>query len=407
MSEPMKKILLVDDIGEQLVEVFNYEFKKENFHFALHEKLNAEEVLARLERDLDILVVLLDIMEDGEPKGISVLDAIRKKHNGKVQVIMISAADDPEKIVSTIKGGAFDYIAKDIYENLDQEDIRKQMLDKIMAASDLAEGIRAYKKLEKDGLTRYGDIIGESPPMNEVYRRIRLCAKKNVPVLVTGENGTGKELVAQCIHEESERTGRIIIRNIAALPRDGNLMQAELFGRADNALGRNEKGTSGDFRNADNGTLFLDEIGDAHWDVQTGLLRAVQFGEVSPVGQSEVIKADVRLIFGTNVDLKKAVYGEEKKFREDLYYRINVINIHLPPLREREKDILLLAHHFIEKLNKEEEKNLSLSNDDVQRLQEHKWPGNVRELENLILRSFVFTEKNDGFLELTDFEVQH
>ena len=231
-------------------------------------------------------------------------------------------------------------------------------------------------------------MIGTSLVMQQVYKNIAKITKTNHTVLITGESGTGKELVAKAIHNFSPRSEfPFVVINMASLPE--NLIESELFGYEKGAFTGAEKRTIGYFEKANGGTLFLDEIGDMPIDIQARLLRVLQFGELSRVGGREIIKTDVRIISATNKNLLNGV--ENQTFREDLFYRINVINIELPPLRKRENDIIYLSNHFLSKFS---ENSKQLDNNALGFVKQYGWPGNVRELENLFKRvSVLATEK--------------
>ena len=231
-------------------------------------------------------------------------------------------------------------------------------------------------------------MIGTSLAMQQVYKNIAKITKTNHTVLITGESGTGKELVARAIHNFSPRKSYpFVVINMASLPE--NLIESELFGYEKGAFTGAEKRTLGYFEKANGGTLFLDEIGDMPIDIQARLLRVLQFGELSRVGGRDIIKTDVRIISATNKDLMNCV--ENQSFREDLYYRINVINIELPPLRDRENDIVSLSNHFLSKYS---ENTKQIDQSSLEFLKSYNWPGNVRELENLFKRISVLSSEN-------------
>ena len=391
-------IYLVDDAGEPLVRVFE-EYLGAQFLFALERDIDTKKVIAYLKERSEIHVVLLDIYQDGQPRGIEVLKGIRAAFGEEVQVIMISEKTDAENVVAAVRGGALDYVGRSIYENLDDEDVRSKFANKLLGAWEKANGRRAYRISEESGLTKYGDMIGSCPQIREVHRMIECCAPKDVTVLITGETGTGKELVARRIHDLSDRKKKKFMpQNIAAIPKSGNFLEQTLFGSAPNATGRGEPETKGVFEEADGGTVFLDEIGSAGYDVQTALLRVIQEREVTRLGETNPREVDFRLVCGTNEDLKKAIEDKKEGFRNDLYYRINVINIEMPPLRERGEDIAQLAWQFLEMYNKKFDRKLQIGHDDMNALRTHDWPGNVRELENLIQRSVVLTPQDSSYL---------
>ena len=252
----------------------------------------------------------------------------------------------------------------------------------------LDENIRLKKELSEK--YQVENIIGNSRPMREVYEMIHKVAKSNATVLLRGESGTGKELAANAIHYQSLRARKPFIKvNCAALPE--TLLESELFGYEKGAFTGATSLKPGRFERAQGGTLFLDEIGDLNTTIQTKLLRVIQEKEFDRLGGRQPIQADVRIIAATHQNLEKAV--EEKRFREDLYYRLNVFPIYLPSLRERRTDILLLAEHFLEKFNKEHQKNIRrISTPAIDLLMQYHWPGNVRELENCLERSVLICE---------------
>jgi Nif-specific regulatory protein len=252
----------------------------------------------------------------------------------------------------------------------------------------LDENLRLKKELSEK--YRVENIIGNSRPMREVFEMIHKVAKSNATVLIRGESGTGKELVANAIHYQSLRARKPFIKvNCAALPE--TLLESELFGYEKGAFTGAQTFKPGRFERAQGGTLFLDEIGDLNPSIQTKLLRVIQEKEFDRLGGRQPIQADVRIIAATHQDLEQAV--REKRFREDLYYRLNVFPIFLPPLRERRTDILLLAEHFLEKFNKEHQKNIRrISTPAIDLLMQYHWPGNVRELQNCIERAVLICE---------------
>jgi two-component system, NtrC family, response regulator AtoC len=397
--EDKVSIHLVDDQGEQLVNVFE-NLLGERFSFSLEKDMDTKKVVSHLRSRPDIHVVLLDIYQDGQPKGINVLQGIRAAFNEEVQVIMISEKTDVENVVATVRGGALDYVGRSIYENLDNDDIRSKFANKLLGAWEKAKGNRAYRMSEETGLISYGDMIGDSPVMQEVHRIIDICAPKDdVVILLTGETGTGKERAAWRIHDLSTRKKNAFIPcNLGGIPRTGNFLQAHLFGVSKNAGLKGEPERPGIFEQAHGGTVFLDEIGTADPDTQQALLRTIQEKEVVPLGEVKPRKVDFGLVCGTNEDLMKAM--DERRFREDLYYRINDIELKLPPLRERGNDIVLLTVYFLKQYNSKYNRSLSIRNEDVETLISHSWPGNVRELEHLIKRSVILTPETDSYLKL-------
>ncbi|MFT7668833.1 MAG: transcriptional regulator with GAF, ATPase, and Fis domain [Planctomycetota bacterium] len=257
------------------------------------------------------------------------------------------------------------------------------------------------KSPEKEGepeLPGRFDMIGGSPKMLAVFDLIERVAPTNVPVLILGETGTGKELVARSLHSASLRAdGPFQAENCAAVP--ATLLESELFGHVKGAFTGAIANRSGTFASGDGGTVFLDEIGDMPLDMQSKLLRALQDGEIRPVGSSKVIKVDFRLVAATNKDL--AAMCEARTFREDLYYRLNVVSIGLPPLREREGDVRWLLERYLRELRTELGRELSISDDALRALEAWSWPGNVRELQNELQRAAVFADEKIGLAELS------
>jgi Nif-specific regulatory protein len=246
-------------------------------------------------------------------------------------------------------------------------------------------------KKQVSGNTVFPEIIGKSDPMARIFNMIRDVADSTASILIEGESGTGKELVARALHVNSSRSENPFIPIFCGSLSE-NLLESELFGHKKGAFTGATETKKGLFEEADNGTIFLDEIADISSTIQTKLLRVIQEGEVKPVGETQIKKVDVRIVSATNKDLKLEV--EEGKFREDLYYRLNVINIKMPPLRERREDIPILANHFIKHYALKNKKNVnSLSKDAGEHLMEYHWPGNVRELENAIERAVILAKK--------------
>ncbi len=297
-------------------------------------------------------------------------------------VVMITAHGTVDNAVEALKTGAFDYITKPF----DQEELRT-IVRKALKTRDLSA--RDATRADSGKHSRYG-IIGQSPAILDVYSLIERVADSPTTVLVTGESGTGKELVARALHDSSSRRLRPFIKvNCAAIPRE--LIESEFFGHERGAFTGAVASKPGRFELASGGTLFLDEIGAIPLETQVKLLRALQEGEFERVGGVRTLKVDVRLVAATNTDLKKQI--EEGTFREDLYYRLNVVGVRLPPLRERVGDIPPLLDHFIDKFNSRLGKNIvGLGSDALAILSAYSWPGNVRELENVMERAALFAD---------------
>lgn len=337
-------------------------------------------------------LVLLDIvLPDGN--GLEALKEIRSSYPDAI-VIMITAHGKMESTVEAMKEGAYDYIEKPF----DIEEL-KIIVEKAFRDMAVREELNNLRGAAAE--TEEPQIVGRSPKMLKVFKDIGRVASKNITILITGESGTGKELVAKAVHHNSNRTGPFVAINSASIPKD--LMEAELFGWEKGAFtGAKDKHT-GKIESANGGALFLDEISELDLNLQAKLLRFMQDKKFSPLGSNRIVEADVRIIGATNSDLKDAV--GRGLFREDLYYRFNVVQIKLPPLRERREDILALAKYFLKDAEKKFEtgkKEISKEAKDL--LVKYAWPGNVRELENSIKRACVLSggtiiEKRDLLLE--------
>ncbi len=326
---------------------------------------NAEDALLQLKNSQPD-VIISDIRMPGMG-GLELLERLREE-TPELPVIVITAHSDLDSAVAAYHGGAFEYLPKPF-------DI-EEVVDKVQRACQHADSDAAAEAQRSE----MPEIIGEAPAMQEVFRAIGKLARSNISVLVTGETGTGKELVAKALHRHSPRAANPFIAiNTAAIPRD--LLESELFGHERGAFTGATERRSGRFEQADSGTLFLDEIGDMPADLQTRLLRVLSDGEFYRVGGRKPVKVDVRVIAATHQDLEQLV--EEKLFREDLMHRLNVIRIHIPALRERREDIPLLMNKFLisaaEELNEEPKELLP---ETALQLRHFDWPGNVRQLEN-------------------------
>jgi DNA-binding NtrC family response regulator len=298
-----------------------------------------------------------------------------------VPVILITAHGTVESAVQALKNGAFDFITKPF----DRTEMR-QVVAKALRTRALGPGQVLAEEAHK-GRFR---IIGQSPAMQEVYAIIEKVAATPSTVLITGESGTGKELIAQALHDQSDRAQKPLIKvNCSAIP--ANLIESELFGHEKGAFTGAITSKPGRFELADGGSLFLDEVGEIAAEIQVKLLRAIQEGEFERVGGIKTQRVDVRLISATNRDLRQAV--ERLEFRDDLYYRLNVVQISLPPLRDRRSDIPLLIDHFLAKYNTRLGRSVQgLEEETRDRLLAYAWPGNIRELENAIERCILFTD---------------
>ena len=327
--------------------------------------------------DADVSVVITDLKMP-ELDGMAVLSEVAKTFP-EVPVIMITAFGTVDNAVAAVKSGAFDYIEKPF----EQEQIR-QVVRKAVAQSKLN---RSSVQTTSKESGRFG-FIGTGAAMNDVFSIIEKVADTPSTVLITGESGTGKELVAKALHENSIRRNRAFIKiNCAAIPK--NLMESEFFGYEPGAFTGATHSKPGRFELASGGTLFLDEIGEIPVEMQVKLLRAIQEQEFERVGGIKTIKVDVRLITATNRNLEQEVH--QGNFREDLFYRLNVVPLNIPPLRDRTQDIGILVRHILEKFNRRLNKEVdSIDDEALSLLRQHSWPGNIRELENVIERTILF-----------------
>ena len=329
---------------------------------------SADKALVMLERE-EPDALITDIRMPGM-SGLELLDAINRKHP-ELPVIIMTAHSDLESAVSAYQGGAFEYLPKPF-----DVDEAVELVNRAVAHR-RENGHSQQPPLQLQNM----EIIGEAPSMQEVFRAIGRLASSNITVLINGESGSGKELVAHALHRHSPRKEKTFIAiNTAAIPRD--LLESELFGHERGAFTGAQNSREGRFEQADGGTLFLDEIGDMPAELQTRLLRVLADGEFYRVGGRAPIKVDVRIIAATHQDLEKRV--REGLFREDLFHRLNVIRIHIPSLRERREDIPLLMKYFLQKASKEiggETKWLDKATEKY--LCTLDWPGNVRQLENI------------------------
>jgi len=329
-------------------------------------------------------LVLLDVMMP-KMNGIEALKEI-KAYDPSIIVIVLTAFSNIPDAVEATKRGAFNYLEKPIKsENL------VYIIDQAFKANRLIEKM-SYSApiIELPGESKF---VGQSSEMKKIFIVIEKLAQVDTAVLIRGESGTGKELVAQALHYNSPRkNNRFVSINCSAIPE--NLIESELFGHERGAFTGADSRKIGKFQYADGGTLFLDEIGDISPSMQVKLLRALQEKKFTPVGSNREVEVNVRIVAATNRNLEKMI--QESKFREDLFYRLNVLPIHLPSLKERKNDIDILAKHFIEKFNHTHNKKIiGLSKESLEILKAHDWPGNIRELENVIEHAFVIEGSNN------------
>ena len=381
MSRNRGTVLVVDD--EQVMrEILEALLRQAGYSVRLAE--DGEQGIRIVDREpIDLAVV--DVMLP-DISGLKVLERLREI-DPEISVVMLTAFASVETAVTAIKCGAFDYLTKpfknDEVLNLVGNGVRQRRL------------ARENRSLREQLVRRerFEELVGKAPRMQEVYALIGQVAGSRANVLITGESGTGKELVAKAIHRLSPRKKRPFVTvHSGSLPPE--LLESNLFGHLKGAFTGAVAPKKGLFEIADGGSIFFDEIGTVHVDTQAKLLRVIQEKEFMNLGGVETIKVDVRVIAATNTDLKRL--ADQGKFREDLYFRLDVINIHLPPLRDRREDIPALTQHFLRKYGSENGKTqLSFSADAMQTLLDCPWPGNVRQLENAVERAVVLTPGND------------
>jgi len=377
LSETKKQVLVADD-EPNLRRVLHAQLSRDGY-----DVITVEDGQAALEAvEAHHVDVVISDLRMPRVDGLTLLKSVVENHPD-VPVILITAHGTVDTAVEALKLGAFDYITKPF----EQSELRNV----VGKAARTRELTRHDVSAPPAGPGRYR-IIGQSPPMLDVYQVIDRVADTPSTVLLTGESGTGKELIARALHENSSRETKPFIRvNCAAIPAD--LIESELFGYERGAFTGAVTSKPGRFELADGGTLFLDEIGEIPVSMQVKLLRALQEQEFERVGGVKTIKVNVRLVAATNRDLATEI--QAGRFREDLYYRLNVVQVRLPPLRERKSDIPLLVEHFIRRYTGRLKKDvLGVGAEALDRLLQHPWPGNIRELENVIERCMLFADGN-------------
>jgi two-component system nitrogen regulation response regulator NtrX len=370
----MSKILIIEDEAA-IRRVLSRILSEENEGYIVDDAEDGVEGLEKIKNN-DYDLVLCDIKM---PKmdGVEVLEAV-KKIKPEIPMVMISGHGDMETAIQTMRLGAFDYISK-------PPDLNR-LLNTVRNALDKKQLVVENKILKKKVSKNY-EIVGESDPINHIKLMIDKVAQTEARVLITGPNGTGKELVAHQLHEKSQRVDFPLIEvNCAAIPSE--LIESELFGHVKGAFTSAIKDRAGKFEAADKGTIFLDEIGDMSLSAQAKVLRALQENIITRVGADKDIKVDVRVIAATNKDLKKEI--AEGRFREDLYHRLAVILINVPSLNDRREDIPMLIAHFTDKIASEQGNAVKhFSKKAVKLLQEYDWTGNIRELRNVVERLII------------------
>ncbi|HEY3862157.1 MAG TPA: sigma-54 dependent transcriptional regulator [Verrucomicrobiae bacterium] len=374
----MDKLLLIDDEAD-----VQYSFRRIFDHSDIElTTANSGEEGLRLIPALKPDLVIMDVRMG----GISGLETLRRlrQSNAKLMVIMMTAYGTTQTAIEAMKLGAYDYLLKPF----DVPRLKQIVLNALKAARDMKQVVSYEPLLESEDYDV--GIIGRSEPMQSVFKTIGQLAASNATALITGESGTGKELVARAIYHHSGRSGRPFLAiNCAAIPE--NLLESELFGHEKGAFTGATSQRIGKFEQCDAGTIFLDEIGDMALATQAKILRVLQANSFERVGGNQTIKVDVRVIAATHRALEQAVAARE--FREDLFYRLNVVRIHIPPLRNRREDIPLLVNYFLKKFSQAQGRPpKSIAAATIETLQRYHWPGNVRELENTVQRAIVMAK---------------
>ncbi len=375
--------LIVDDEAELRRSVISIlKTAIPDVEFVIDEASTGREALDKV-RGHNFDLVLMDVKMP-EMNGLEALAAI-KEHDPRTFVVLMTAHSNLQDAVTAIKDGAYDYVEKPVNPQRLTEIVRT-----CLEARDLVSSLALSNPIFDDDIE--SEFVGSSQKMKEVFNLIYRLCKVDTTVLIRGENGTGKELVARAIHFNSPRkSGPFTAINCGAIPE--NLMESELFGHEKGAFTGAVERKIGKFQIANNGTLFLDEIGELRPDMQVKLLRVLQEKKFTPVGSNREVKTNTRIIAATNRNLEKMM--DDGSFREDLFYRLNVMPIFLPPLRDRTDDIPALVPHFIKKFAKQHSSPITaISPEALEILKSYRWPGNIRELENVIERSFIVENSN-------------
>ncbi len=372
----MKTIFLIDDEQNQLT-LLSGAIEQRGYKVITFS--SPKEALQSIDKYLPFLVIT--DMKMSSMSGKEVLREIKKKYFD-VEVIVITGYGDVPEAVECMKEGAYYYMLKpvDLYELY-------EIIERISNNVRIQNQANILRE-EIEGL--YGSVIFADPIMKDIIKTARKVAKTDTPVLITGETGTGKEVLARFIHKESNKNGAFVAVNMGAMP--ANLIESELFGYRKGAFTGADKSKKGKFELADGGTLFLDEIGDMPVEMQVKLLRAIEYKQIDPLGSTESVIVDVRIIAATSKNMDELV--KEGKFREDLYYRISTIRLQLPPLRERTGDIIPLVKHFINEISlKMHRKPPIIDKKAEEMLLNYNWRGNIRELKNVIERSLILQDE--------------
>ena len=381
MKEPVGPQILVVDDDASMVRMLRHRLEREGYRVA--SASNGEEGLSLIRNEVFNLVVT--DMKMPKLRGDELAKAI-SQFNPEIPVIIMTAYGEVGEAVKLMQDGIFHYVTKPF-------DV-EELMGRIRKALDRHRTTTEVKQVRTRIMNRRKSdfIVGSCPKIEELLTQISIVAQNDVPVIIYGESGTGKELVARAIHYTGKRADRpFIVENCGAIPE--NLIENELFGHVKGAYTDARTDQKGLFEEAHGGTLFLDEIGELPLALQVKFLRVLQDGEFKRIGSTKSIKVDVRVIAATNKDLIQAI--AEKTFREDLFYRLNVIPIHIPPLRERKEDIPLLINHFLQEFNKELGKGVEgFSPAAIQKMMTYQWPGNIRELKNKVKQAMVLTRNN-------------
>ena len=369
----MKNILVAEDdrsLRDGLVQAMS------RSGYKVHVAQTGKDALEKIEKQV-FDVVIASSRADG-------LDILRKARSTNAGTMVIVTGENGSGAVEAMRSGAFDYMPKPVTLEAIEFKIQRAMeLQRLVAR------LNSMTDPQANPSNRYG-LIGDSPAMRDIFKMIDKVAASNATVLIQGETGTGKERVAEAIHRNSSRGEAAFVRmNCASLP--DNLLESELFGHEKGAFTGADQTRIGRFEMANDGTLFLDEVGNMSANTQAKVLRAIQNQEFERLGGSRTIKVDVRIVAATNINLEEAI--KDGRFREDLYYRLNVVNLVMPPLRDRRDDIMPLAEHFLQRFARELRRRVTgFSPEAVKQLQEYRWPGNVRELENTLERAVLMSE---------------
>ena len=386
-----KQVLVVDD-DAQIRMVLADRLEASGYEVLLAENgLQAVEQVEKRPPDVILLDMQMPVMDGMET--LSVLE----RTTPQLPVIVLTAHGSIETAVEAMKRGAVDYLPKPC-----RPDHILLVIERVLAGRELREEI-TFLREELD--SQYYMVIGESPPMKEIMHLVHKVAKSRTTVLIGGESGTGKQLLARAIHTMSDRAaGPMVQVNCTTLSEQ--LMESDMFGHERGAFTGAVKQKKGRFEIAHRGTLFLDEIGDLSPPLQAKLLHALEYGEFQRVGGTETLKADVRILVATNKDLREQV--EKGNFREDLFYRVNVMSMNLPPLRERMEDLPSLVDHFVTKHSRAMNKRIAgVSSEAMEALRSYSWPGNIRELENVIERAVVLASDGEVGTELLPLLTSH